>query len=81
VSDLDGAARAWVSVDGEAAGQAPFDCRDRYLASKDVADGTILEAAKFIFQQARNKWRGTWPPPKRAPESKAERHAKEWNQV
>lgn len=61
----DEAARAWISVDAEAAGDAPFACRDRYNRSAEVARGATMEAAKFIFEQGRNQWTGDWP---RAPD-------------
>jgi len=60
-ADQDGAARAWISVDGDQHEVDAFACRDRYLASDDVARGVVQEPKNFIFEQGRNGWSGRWP--------------------
>jgi hypothetical protein len=60
-ADPDGAAQAWVSVDGDAHPEAAFACRDQYLASDEVYRGIVKEPKNFIFEQGRNGWLGKWP--------------------
>jgi hypothetical protein len=78
-SDPDGACRAWISVITAETVAAAFACRDRYAASDEVARGILMEAKKFIDVQARNKWRGVWPPAgtQKRPESASERKRRE----
>ena len=68
-ADQDGAARAWLSVEGDEHKTEAFACRDRYLASEEVSRGVVQEPKKFIFEQGKNGWSGRWPEAKgnRAP--------------
>lgn len=63
--NIDLAAQMWVSMDADMAGDGPFACRDRYLASSEVVErNAIMDPAKFIDQQGRCAWSGKWPLPK-----------------
>jgi len=72
-ADPNGAARIWNSVVMPETVDAAFACRDRYNASDEVSRGICMEAKKFISIQARNGWRGTWPPPTPRQETASER--------
>lgn len=50
-----------------------FACRDRFLESKDAADGIIPNPEKFLMEQKVNNWSGRWPPrsPPKAPKEKS----------
>lgn len=60
-ADLRSASQNWLSrVTAETIDDA-FACRDRYLASEEVARGVIMEPWKFIRTQADCGWSGKWP--------------------
>jgi len=57
----DAACSAWLSVvtpDNEA---AVFACLKRYLASDEVARAVVANPDKWLYEQHRNGWAGTWP--------------------
>ena len=56
----DEAARAWISVMTADQLIPATACRDRYLGSREVADGAVMEPAKFIFAQFKCRWSGKW---------------------
>lgn len=58
------ACHAWLSVveTAEQVGLA-MACLERYGASADVAKGAITNPEKWIYEQARDGWRGDWQPP------------------
>lgn len=58
---IDDAARAWLSVVTKKNEAAVFAARDRYLASEEVSRAIVMGPAKWIFQQARDGFNGTWP--------------------
>jgi hypothetical protein len=58
---IDDAARAWISVVTKKNEAAVFAARDRYLASEEVSRNVVMGPAKWIFQQARDGFNGTWP--------------------
>ena len=62
VSEPISAIQALVSVLTSENESAAFACRDRYLASAEVARGAISDACRFIFEQAKCNWSGKWPP-------------------
>lgn len=83
VSSPDTAARAWISVVTAADVDAVFACRDRYLASDEVARGAIMDVAKWLFAQASAKWQGRWPVAIKQPskESKAALDERLWSEI
>lgn len=66
VANPDHAHRTWLSCVSVSQEQAAFDARDRYLASRDVAEDVVMEAHNFIAAQYRCGWSGKWPAAKAA---------------
>ena len=61
IANPDEGIRAVMSVIDRRCLAAAVACRDRYLASGEVARGAIQEAATWIFTQAKTGWAGKWP--------------------
>lgn len=56
-----GARQAWISVVSPELVSAALACLERYGLSRDVAGGAISNPDKWIYDQARDGFRGSWP--------------------
>jgi hypothetical protein len=70
--DPDMAARLWISLVYPEHQDAAFACRDRYLASDEVARGIVMDPHNFISKQAHSGWSGKWPSGKSISNAKSE---------
>jgi len=59
------ACQMYLSVVETGAEAAVLACVDRYANSAVVARGVIMAASRWLAEQARNDWRGQWPPRKK----------------
>ncbi len=55
------ACQAWISVVEVETEAAAMECLERYGLSGDVQRGAIASPDKWIYDQARDAWRGDWP--------------------
>jgi hypothetical protein len=81
-------AQLWLSVVTSENETAVFACLERYLISKQVADGCVMAPNNWLHDCSRDNWETDWPPwkqvmkrtplppPKASPA--AEREALEW---
>ncbi len=60
------AMRAWIGVVDEERVESVMACLERYGKSDQVARGVVMNPQTWLYEQARDNWRGDWPPP-RAP--------------
>ncbi len=58
------ALRAWIGVVEPGEEPAVMECLERYGASDEVLRGVVSNPEKWLYEQARDDWRGDWPAPK-----------------
>ncbi len=58
------ALRAWIGVVEPGEESAVMACLERYGASDEVLRGVVSNPEKWLYEQARDEWRGDWPAPK-----------------
>ncbi len=79
VQRKDEAARAWVSVVRPADEQLVAASLERYGASDQVARAVVKNPDNWLFDEARNRWQGNWPPRRTAStESQQQQNARRW---
>ncbi len=66
------ALRAWIGVVEPGEEPAVMECLERYGASDEVLRGVVSNPEKWLYEQARDQWRGDWPAPKSALEIRSE---------
>jgi hypothetical protein len=76
----DFACMEWLSVVTVANECEVFACLERYLASDEVARGVVANPDKWLYEQHRNKWTGTWPA-RRARDSRQQEQADAWGEA
>ncbi len=57
----DAACHEWVSVVDVDSEPLVFACLSRYLASDEVSRGAVANPEKWLMEQYRDGWAGTWP--------------------
>jgi hypothetical protein len=57
----DAACAEWVSLVITDSEPAVFACLDRYLLSSEVARGAVANPEKWLLEQYRDGWSGSWP--------------------
>jgi hypothetical protein len=62
--NLDAAARTWLSVAFAGDEESIGACLESYGASDEVSRGVVCNPDKWLFDQARDRWQGRWPPPR-----------------
>ena len=66
------ALRAWIGVVEPGEESAVMACLERYGASDEVLRGVVCNPEKWLYEQARDDWRGDWPAPKSALDIRSE---------
>lgn len=61
--EKDAAAREWISVVTRANEEKVFACLDRFLKSRQAANGAVTKFAKWLDQAHRDRWESEWPEP------------------
>ena len=69
----DFACSQWLSVVTTENEAIVFACLANYLASGDVDRGAVMNPDRWLYEQHRNQWRGTWPKPAAQERSRLER--------
>ncbi len=64
--------QAWLSVVTQPQEAAVMACLERYGASDEVGRGVVCNPDKWLYEQARDQWRGEWPAPKSAIELRSQ---------
>jgi hypothetical protein len=59
---LTGLDSVWFSVVTPDVEGAVFECLANYLKSRQVADGAVHRAERWLLEQSRENWRSRWPP-------------------
>ncbi len=80
----DAACHEWLSVVTVESEPQVFACLGRYLASDEVSRGAVANPEKWLMEQYRDGWAGTWPAraaPNGAPKTKQQQQADEWREL
>ena len=58
----DQAARMWISLDCDSQVDQIVPCLASYAASRDARNGALMNADRWLADNARDRWRARWPP-------------------